>query len=169
MNTQEDGDQNQDATRRLSTTLARVLREISREFDRRVTRKLIERGHTDFSLSHQVVFSNMGLGRTRVTELAARAQITQQAMGKTLRELEALDYVERAVDTTDRRARAIRLTPKGEQLARETVECIEEVKREYAEKIGAQELEELETRLRNAAARLELDYLPPDWADAGEP
>ncbi len=170
MDTQEDeGNQNPVATRGLSTTLARVLRELSREFDRRVTRKLRERGHADFSLSHQVVFANMGLGRTRVTELAERAQITQQAMGKTLRELESLGYVEREVDATDRRARAIRLTARGEQLARETMACIEDVRKEYADKIGAQELEELETRLRSAAASLELDYLPPSWANPPEP
>jgi DNA-binding MarR family transcriptional regulator len=125
---------------------------------------LRELGHADISLSHQVVFANIGLGRTRVTELAERAQITQQAMGKTLRELEKLGYVERVVDTGDRRARAIHLTPRGIQLVADAVACIEQVKHEYAAKIGRRELDELDTRLRDAAIRLELDYLPHDWA-----
>lgn len=164
MNTPDTDQGQQSATRHLSTTLARVLRELSRDFDRKVTRRLRERGHRDVSLSHQVVFANIGLGRTRVTELAERAQITQQAMGKTLRELENLGYVERIVDEADRRARAIHLTPRGTQLVEDTVAATEEVKREYAGKIGARELGELEARLREAAVRLELDYLPPDWA-----
>jgi DNA-binding MarR family transcriptional regulator len=152
-------------TRRLSATLARVLRELSRDFDNRVTRKLAQRGHPDISLSQQVIFANIGLGRTRVTELARRAQITQQATGKTLRELETLGYVERVVDETDRRAKDIRLTPRGLQLVADAVASIEEVKLEYARKIGPAELDELESRLRAAAIKLELDYLPPHWAN----
>lgn len=167
VNTQDDDDQNQGATRRLSTNLGRIMREFSRDFDRRVTRKLRERGHEDLSLSHQVVFSNMGLGRTRVTELAERARITQQAMGKTLRELESLGYIERSVDPSDRRARAIRLTPRGIQLVDDAVACCEEVRQEYVAKIGRLELDELEQRLRSAASRLELDYLPTSWAETG--
>tara|TARA_R110001599_G_scaffold353866_1_gene600938 strand:+ start:62502 stop:63014 length:513 start_codon:yes stop_codon:yes gene_type:complete len=153
-------------TTRLSTTLPRILREFSRDFDRRVTRKLRERGHTAISLSHQIVFSNLGLGTSRVTELADRAQITQQAMGKTLRELENLGYLERAVDATDRRARAISMTEQGLQLVEDAVEVIEEIRAEYAAKVGSQELAELDARLREAATKLDLDYLPRLWADA---
>jgi DNA-binding MarR family transcriptional regulator len=153
-------------TKRLSTTLPRILREFSRDFDRSVTRKLRERGHESINLPHQIVFSNLGLGSTRVTELAERAQITQQAMGKTLRELENLGYIQRSVDPTDRRARAISMTDKGLKLMEDAVEVIEEIRVGYAAKIGAQELAELEIRLREAATRLELDYLPRLWAEA---
>lgn len=165
MNTPSEDDRYRAITRRLSTTLPRVLRELSRDFDRRVTRKLRERGHTSISLSHQIVFSNLGLGSTRVTELADRAQITQQAMGKTLRELENLGYLQRSVDAIDRRARAISMTEKGLQLVEDAVEVIEEIRLEYAARIGAKELEELDTRLREAASKLDLDYLPRLWAE----
>lgn len=161
----QDNEQQQAANQRLSATLARVLRELSRDFDRRVTRMLKAGGHADISLSHQVVFANIGLGRTRVTELAERAQITQQAMGKTLRELESMGYVERVVDESDRRAKDIRLTPRGVQLVADAVACIEAVKRDYAAKIGTAELEELDARLRDAAIKLELEYLPRHWAE----
>lgn len=166
--TTEHDQQHPPATRRLSTTLARVLRELSRDFDRRVTRLLRERGHADISLSHQVVFANIGLGRTRVTELAERAQITQQAMGKTLRELEKLGYVERVVDPADRRAKAIRLTPRGIELVEDAIACFEIVRSEYTGKIGEAELAELENRLRTAAIKLEMTYLPPGWANGSD-
>ena len=152
-------------TRRLSTTLPRILREFSRDMDRRVTQKLRDRGHTAISLSHQIVFSNLGLGSTRVTELADRAQITQQAMGKTLRELENLGYLQRAVDSVDRRARAISMTDKGLKLVEDVVEVVEEIRVEYAAKIGEEALEELDCRLREAATKLDLDYLPRLWAE----
>jgi len=160
----DDGDRPERATRQLSTTLARILREFSRDYDRRITAKLQELGHRDISLSHQVVFANIGLGRTRVTELADRARITQQAMGKTLRELEKLGYIERAIDSADRRAKAIRLTPRGQQLVEDAVAVAEEVRRYYADKIGAGELEQLDRQLRAAAHKLELGYLPAHWA-----
>ena len=44
------------------------------------------------------------------------------------------------------------------------IKSIEQVRQYYADKIGAQALDELEARLRAAASRLELDYLPPFWA-----
>jgi hypothetical protein len=47
------------------------------------------------------------------------------------------------------------------------VSCCEEVRQEYAGKIGGRELDELEERLRSAASRLELDYLPTSWAEPG--
>jgi DNA-binding MarR family transcriptional regulator len=160
----------QQNTRRLSGTLARILREFSRDYDRRIAQGIQARGHPRIRLSHQVVFANIGLGRIRVTELAECAQITQQAMGKTLRELEELGYIERAVDEQDRRAKAIRLTQRGMQLVADAVEVAEEVHGEYAARIGASELAELDCRLREAARKLELDYLPPSWADeATEP
>ena len=168
MHTQNDGDEQRVSIRKLSTTMARVLRELSRDFDRRVTQMLRQRGHPDISLSHQVVFANIGLGQARVTQLAQRAQITQQAMGKTLRELEDLGYVERAVDETDRRAKAIRLTPRGLQFVADAIAITGEVRLDYANKIGHTELDELEARLRDAAIKLELDYLPPNWAAAGD-
>ena len=168
MNTPSEEDRRRAITRRLSATLPRILREFSRDLDRRVTHKLRERGHTAISLSHQIVFSNLGLGSTRVTELADRAQVTQQAMGKTLRELEKLGYLQRAMDATDRRARAISMTEKGLQLVEDAVEVVEEIRMEYAAKIGAQELEELDRRLREAATKLDLDYLPRLWAEVAE-
>ena len=155
----------QQNTRRLSGTLARILREFSRDYDRRVAQGIQARGHPRIRLSHQVVFANIGLGRIRVTELAECAQITQQAMGKTLRELEALGYIERAVDEQDRRAKAIRLTQRGRQLVADAIEVAEEVRGEYAARIGAADFAELDTRLREAARKLELGYLPASWAD----
>ena len=160
---------NRSITRGLATSLPRILREFSRDFDRRLDQGIHQRGHPDIRPSHQVVLSNIGLGRARVTELARRSRVTQQAMGKTLRELEALGYVERAIDSTDRRAKAIQLTSRGARMAEAVLGAQQEVLAYYAEKIGQQELVELEARLRQAVSRLELDYLPTAWMDKEEP
>lgn len=150
--------------RKLSVTLARVLREFSRDYDRRLIKGIQARGHPDIRASHQVVFANIGLGRTRVTELAERARVTQQAMGKVLKELERLGYVERAVDETDRRAKAIRLTPRGTALMTDAVAAAGEIDRLYATRIGEEAFRELDRRLRDAVASLELQHLPEAWS-----
>jgi DNA-binding MarR family transcriptional regulator len=161
---QDEHPQTQSA-RQLSTTLARVLREFYKDYEKRITRGVQARGHPDIRASHQVVFSNIGLGRPRVTELAERAQVTQQAMGKTLKELENLGYVERAVDSEDRRAKTIKLTAKGLQLMDDALAVTASVNSYYAGIIGQPELDQLASQLRNAVSKLGLDYLPDGWAE----
>lgn len=149
----------------LSNNLSRLLREFSRDFERRIWRALESRGYPDIRPSHSAVFANLGLGAVRVTELAERAQVTQQAMGKMLKELERMGYVARDVDSGDKRAKEIRLTDRGVQLAADNLEVIDEVRRQYAEKIGDEDLAQLEQSLRDAVGKLELDYLPNSWLE----
>ena len=49
----------------------------------------------------------------RPTTLAQRAGITKQAISQLVRELEARDYVEQVPDSTDTRAKIVRLTERG--------------------------------------------------------
>jgi len=156
---------NKDTAYLLSNNLPRLLREFSRDFERRIWRALDGRGYLDIRPSHSAVFANLGLGAVRVTELAERAQVTQQAMGKMLKELERMGYVARDVDSEDKRAKEIRLTERGVQLAIDSMEVVDEVRLHYADKIGSLELEKLETSLREAVRKLELDYLPESWVD----
>jgi DNA-binding MarR family transcriptional regulator len=158
-------EQNREMAYGLSNNLPRLLREFSRDYERKIYQRLVERGYPEFRPSHSQVFANLGLGAVRVTELAERAQVTQQAMGKMLKELERLGYVCRDVDETDRRARSIRMTQKGIAMTTECLQIVEELHAEYAGKIGAQRLAELEDRLREAVGLLELDYLPESWQD----
>lgn len=159
-------EKNQEIACRLSNNLSRLLREFSRDFERRIGHALNFRGYADIRPSHCTVLANLGTGAVRVTELAERAQVTQQAMGKMLKELERMGYLARDVDSGDKRAKAIRLTQRGEELAREAVAAVEETRAYYAQKIGQPELAQLENSLRDAMGRLDLDYLPPAWADS---
>jgi len=158
---------NQDIAYLLSNNLSRLLREFSRDFERRIWQALDARGYSNIRPSHSAVFANLGLGAVRVTELAERAQVTQQAMGKMLKELERMGYVARDVDSDDKRAKEIRLTGRGIQLVTDSLEVVDEVRQYYASKLGGMpELEELESSLRDAVRKLELDYLPETWVDS---
>ena len=151
----------------LSNNLSRLMREFGKDYERRVLQELHRRGHPLVRPSHSSVFSNLGLGAVRVTELAERAQVTQQAMGKILKELERIGYIVRDIDGSDRRAKKIRLTERGMQLVRDSMVAVDAVRQEYADKIGRDELNQLESLLRRAVNKIDLDYLPESWVNAG--
>src|SRR6266571_4774291 len=50
---------------------------------------------------------------TRLTELAERAQVTKSSMQELVDYMEQHGYVERVADSTDRRAKLVRLTLRG--------------------------------------------------------
>ena len=64
--------------------------------------------------SHSAVFAQIKPEGSRLSELARGANMTAQSMGELVDELEAMQYVERRPDPTDRRAKLIVLTPKGQ-------------------------------------------------------
>lgn len=158
-------ERNQKIAYQLSNNLGRLLREFSKDFERRIWISLADRGYPDIRPAHSAVFANLGMGAVRVTELAERAQVTQQAMGKMLKELERMGYVMRNIDTGDKRAKEISLTERGVQLAEDSLKAVEDVRAFYASKIGVAELDSLETQLRTAVHSLELEYLPESWVD----
>ncbi len=63
--------------------------------------------------NHSAVFAQIRPEGSRLTELAAGANMTPQSMGEIVDELEGLGYVERGPDPRDRRAKLITLTDRG--------------------------------------------------------
>ena len=156
-------EKNKEIAYHLSNNVARYSHEFAKDFSVRLNAIMHRRGYLDLRMSHGAVFGNLGFGAVRVTELAKRAQVTQQAMGKMLKELERYGWIARDVDGSDRRAREIRLTEQGIQLIADSMEAVAEVRQYYAEKIGAEELNQLESALAHAIQKLQLDYLPESW------
>ncbi|MDQ3784998.1 MAG: MarR family winged helix-turn-helix transcriptional regulator [Actinomycetota bacterium] len=62
---------------------------------------------------HSAVFAQIDPEGSRLTDLARRANITPQAMGELIDELEDLGYITREPDPSDRRAKLIVLTALG--------------------------------------------------------
>lgn len=148
---------------RLSNNIGRLLVELAKHFQRTALQKLHDRGHVKIRTSHSAVIGNLGYDTLRLTELAQRGGITQQAMGKLIKELERIGYVQRAVDETDKRARNIQLTERGKQLMVDSVEVFAEVRNEYAEAMGSGHLEKLEQQLGKANEALGIKFIPDDW------
>jgi DNA-binding MarR family transcriptional regulator len=87
---------------------------------------------------HSAVFAQIDPQGSRLTELAGRANITPQAMGELVDELEDLGYVTRQPDPTDRRAKLIVLTARGHAAVEAGKETIVRLEDRITEVLGAQ-------------------------------
>ncbi len=72
----------------------------------------------------------------RPSELARRTDVTKQAVGQTLAEMERRGLVASIPDPTDGRARLVRLTPKGEAAFGEGLAALARVERELEGEVG---------------------------------
>lgn len=141
----------------LLDNIGRLLVDMARHFQILALEKLHQRGHPRVRTSHTAVIGNLGLDTLRLTELAQRAGITQQAMGKLIKELERIGYVRRTLDETDRRARQIQLTERGIELMEDLAVVFADVRLEYAAAMGSIELDSMERQLRAAKRALGMD------------
>lgn len=104
--------------------------------------------------SHSAVFGQIRPEGSRLSGLARGANMSPQAMGELVDELEAMQYVVRRPDPTDRRAKLIMLTPKGQA-------CI------AAGIVTIQGLEDQITRVLGEHGHRQLQHLLRTLLDAG--
>src|SRR5919197_4183036 len=99
--------------------------------NRLMVEELIERlkadGHDGVHPSHHALYENIDPEGTRLTELAARADMTHQSMSELVATLERRGWVQRTPDPTDGRARLVRLTPEGRRLTARGLHHINEI------------------------------------------
>jgi len=113
------------------TLLARAHLFLSRQ----VTEGVTAAGHPLRS-AHNAVFGQLGPDGKRLTDLAKTANMTPQAMAEIVDELEALGYVKRTPDPTDRRAKLIRLTADGQSLTKLGADTIGRIEKQISIILG---------------------------------
>ncbi len=87
--------------------------------------------------AHSAVFAQIAPEGSRLTELARRANMSPQAMGELVDELEQLDYVVRRPDPADRRAKLITLTKKGQACIAAGIATINGIEKQLTDRLGA--------------------------------
>ncbi len=117
-------------------TIISVFRRVSTDMLDDLIARLDNAGYPGFSRSHHSVFENLDPAGTRLTELAARAGITQQSMSELVSVLELRGYLERLVDPTDRRARLVRLTPAGKRMARQALHEMRLIEADWRDRLA---------------------------------
>src|SRR6185503_3654075 len=98
--------------------------------------RLWKLGYDDMRPAHGCVFGNMQPHGVRLTDIAERARITKQSVGEVVTNLEQLGYVERIPDPEDKRAKLVRLTPRGQEAQATARMIFAEIEAEWAERIG---------------------------------
>jgi DNA-binding MarR family transcriptional regulator len=132
--------------------LRQLLLGSSRVLNRLVVEGLQKRGHKKFRSTHLSLTSNIDLYGTRLNILAARANMTKQAMWELANELEKCGYVKRRIDENDRRNRIIAFTDAGWKLKIDNIEVFREIESELQSKVGKNSYDSLRGTLRAIAS-----------------
>ena len=104
----------------------------------------------DVTLAQARVLQRVGPDGSRLTDLAAQAQVTKQTAGFLVDQLAQRGYVERVPDPRDGRARLVRLARRGREAADLAAPVVAEVEAEWTAHVG----EEAMTALRRTLTRL---------------
>jgi DNA-binding MarR family transcriptional regulator len=100
-------------------------------------------GHPSIRRAHLQLMPHLDLDGTRITELARRAEISKQAVGQLVTDMEAGGYVERVPDPSDQRAKIVVLTKRGRDAVIEGLSVFDALKSELIAELGAEVIEGL--------------------------
>jgi DNA-binding MarR family transcriptional regulator len=122
--------------------IARLLLRAVRAVQATYIERLQQRGHPGLRTGHIPVLAGLdpeasradtGVARgTRITDLANRAGMTRQMMGRLVRELETLGYLTTAAHPEDQRAVVVTMTERGHAIRTEAADVITELEADYA-------------------------------------
>ena len=140
--------------RQRPTNLAVAMRETFVALNELVLARLAAHGHAVVRSAHSAVFQYLDDTGTTVSRLAERAQMTKQAMAELVLYLEQRGYVERVPDPSDRRAKLVRATPRGEQLYAIAREVVAEIEADWTERLGEAKMRRLRELLEELNAGL---------------
>ena len=132
--------------------VAILLREPFLAFIAELFRRLQEAGYGDLRISHLVVFQHIDPAGSRVTELAAKAQMTKPSMAYLVEYLEGAGYLERRPDPSDGRARLIHLTDRGWKQIEDALDIIADMEAELAAALRPGQLATLRRLLTSLGA-----------------
>jgi DNA-binding MarR family transcriptional regulator len=129
--------------------LGALLRLASQVMTEQLVEWIASSGFPGVQPAHSAVFQplwQMPEG-ARITTLARASRITKQSMSTLIADLEAGGYVERVEDPDDARATRVRLTARGRAYGRAVRAFSLSIEADWAERIGAQRVEELRAAL----------------------
>lgn len=125
-----------------------MLRDCHRALQAHVHGRLIAAGYTDLRPAHASALQFIESGGSRIQDMAARADVSWQSMAELVTDLERLGYLTRRSDPTDRRARLVSLTERGQALTPIAIAAMCEVEEEWAARVGREALDQLKGTLQ---------------------
>lgn len=108
---------------------------------------LARAGYADMTVAQARIAARIDPGGSRITQLAAAAQVTKQTAGFLVEQLERAGYVERVADPTDGRARLVKVAARGYAAREEVLPALAEVEAQWLAHIGPERMAQLRETL----------------------
>ena len=133
--------------------------------------ELAERGHEDVRPVHDFAMRAIAEGADSASELGRRLSITKQSAAKTIAVLQERQYVTRDTDPRDGRRKRLQVTALGLDVMRQGEAVFDELRDQWAQQIGATELDRIEDHLTALVGAQPVRFDTPGWIarDVGEP
>lgn len=141
--------------------VGQLLARLLGEFRRDLLEPVAGTEFDDIREAHLQIFGNIRMGGVRLTELAARAQLSLAATSELVNDLVGRGYLRRDPDPADGRAKLIQLTDRGISLMAAAGRQVMDMERRWAEHVG-----ERQFALMTATMQKLLDKLDPENARA---
>ncbi len=114
-------------------------------------------GNTRFRTAHTLLFPHIDFEGVRLTELAKKVDVSKQAVGQLVNELESYGVVERVPDPSDGRARLIRFSEEGRKALLDGLKVLGVLEEEFTAIIGKRRMKALHDGLSALHAALTED------------
>ena len=125
--------------------------------------ELAERGYEDVRPVHDFTMRAIAAGASDASELGRRLSVSKQAAAKTVAVLEARGYVARGTDPLDTRRKRLQVTALGFEVMRVGEAVFDELRDKWKRKIGAKQLERLESDLAALVGTSPVRVDSPGW------
>ena len=132
--------------------------------------ELARRGYEDVRPVHDFAMRAIAAGADSASELGRRLSISKQSAAKTIAVLQERGYVARETDPHDARRKRLQVTALGFDVLRTGEAIFDELRAQWAQRIGAGELETLEKHLAALVNAAPVRFDTPGWMlrDLGE-
>jgi len=125
--------------------------------------ELARRGFEDISPAHEFAMRAIAAGAGNASELGRRLSVSKQAAAKTIALLQERGYVARTEDQLDGRRKLLQVTDTGYAVMRQGEAIFEDLRVQWEQKIGAEELAKLETNLISLVGPNPVQLDAPGW------
>jgi DNA-binding MarR family transcriptional regulator len=137
----------------LNPDLGVLTARLQRSLQEELFARLADEGHAELHPRHSAVLAYLDEDGVRASELARLSGRDKQVVGRLVDELEAIGYVERRPDPSDRRAKLVVPTKRGLEQLRLRDEIVAEIERRHAEAAGPRTYAEFRNVLRGMVER----------------
>ena len=129
------------------TNLGQLLLRAFRWFDERLIAALHAAGWPELTRAHSLVFAHLDTKGTRTADIARRAGISRQAVHQTVQELQRLGLVRLIPDPTNRSAKLVVPTERGQASIRVAKTTLARLEDELAQRLGRDHVQALRQAL----------------------